>query len=63
MAEVRRMDEMPGNAETTSGGGNLGHDQPDERDRQTRIRTRGGTTRERTGAQSETPEPPPELND
>ena len=63
MAEVPRMDETPEDAGKTSGGGSLGHDQPDEMDQQTRIRNRGGTTRERTGAQSETPEPPPELND
>lgn len=63
MADVPRMDEMPTDAGKTSGGGSLGHDQPDEMDRQTRIRNRGGTSRERTGAQTEAPDPRPELND
>jgi hypothetical protein len=57
------MDEAPGDAGKTSGGGSLGHDQPAEQERQNRVRNRGGTSRERTGAQTETPEPPPELND
>lgn len=63
MADKSRMDEMPDDAGKTSGGGSLGHDQPDDVERQTRTRNRGGTSRERTGAQRQTPEPPPELND
>jgi hypothetical protein len=63
MVDVPRMDEIPGDAGKTSGGGSLGHDQPDDVERQTRVRNRGGTSRERTGGQRDTPEPPPELND
>jgi hypothetical protein len=53
----------PSDAGKTSGGGSLGHDLPDDAERQTNVRNRGGASRERKGAQSETPEPRPEPNE
>jgi len=59
----REREGQPRDAGKTSGGGSSGHDQPDRVEEQTNVRNRGGTSRERMGTQTETPEPPPELND
>lgn len=56
-------DPQPNDAGKTSGGGSLGHDQPDDVERQTNVRNRGGDSRERMGTQTSAPEPPPELQD
>ena len=50
----------PVDAGKTSGGGNSGHDQPEDVSAQTKIRNQSGV-RGKTGGQRDTPDPIPEL--
>ena len=50
----------PTDAGKTSGGGNSGHDQPEDVSAQTKIRNQSGVGG-KTGGQRDTPEPIPEL--